>query len=232
MDFYQHELETALNTSNDSIRTEQVVADFIPVFESDSRESAVIGFLEDESDVSIFEMPNSKWANIGNNAWIEADKYLHIDWTFAPVAGGEPIGEIEVLENVLNVRQADMKESNLIGQISRGDTLYVYDISQSTGWYSLGEYGWVSNDDNYVSYTSYENEMMYYEDTDISDAPIGYIEVLSDIPLYDYTDNMTGVLPAGTITDVYEYSEYDGMYRINETDWLYMDDEVVMFYSY
>ena len=164
MDFYQHELESALNTNNDSIRTEQVVSDFIPVFESDSRESAVIGFLEDESDVAIFEMPNSKWANIGNNAWIEADKYLHIDWTFTPVAVGEPIGEIEVLENVLNVRQADMKESNLIGQIFRGDTLYVYDISPSTGWYSLGEYGWVSNDENYVSYTSYETEIMNDED--------------------------------------------------------------------
>ena len=68
--------------------------------------------------------------------------------------------------------------------------------------------------------------------TDISETPIGYIEVLSDIPLYDYSYNMTGVLPAGTITDVYEYTEYDGMYRINETDWLYSDDEMVMFYSY
>ncbi|MEH6949153.1 dynamin family protein [Bacillus sp. JJ634] len=254
MDFYQHELESALSTSNGSIRTEQVAADFIPVFESDSRDSAVIGFLEDESDVAIFEMPNSKWANIGNNAWIEADKYLHIDWTFTPVAEGEPIGEIEVLANALNVRQSDKKESNLIGQVSKGDTLYVYDTSQSNGWYSLGEYGWVSNDDNYVSYTSYEDEMMdyeegsyedemmdyeedsyeedNYEEDNSSETPIGYIEVLSDIPLYDYSDNITGELPSGTITDVYEYSEYDNSYRINETDWLYMDEGSVVFYSY
>lgn len=249
IEFNQQELENALNTSNNSIRTERVVANFIPIFRSDSRESAVIGFLEGETDVDIFEMLNSKWANIGDNAWIEADKYLDIDLSFSQVAEveREPIGEIKILADELNVRQFDNKESNLIGQILKGDTLYVYDISQSTGWYSLGEYGWVSNDDNYVSYTVYNNDMVNdennnykqdsyrensYEEDNSLDSPIGYVEVQYDVPLYDDSMNIIGELPAGTTTDIYEYDENKGMWLINETDWLNADDEKVLFYSY
>jgi len=236
IDFYQHELESALYTTNQSIRTEQVVADLIPVFESSTRESAVIGFLEDKLEIDIFEVPNSNWVNVGNNAWIEADKYLNIDWTFSPVAESDPIGEIEVLANNLNVRQEDNKESNLIGRVSGGDILSVYDISELNGWYSLGEYGWVSSDNKYVSYTSYDEEVIEYGESNYDDtlleAPIGYVDVLYDIPLYDYSMNKTGELIEGTTTEVYEFDRTEGMYRINETDWLYADNENVLFYNY
>jgi len=64
------------------------------------------------------------------------------------------------------------------------------------------------------------------------EAPIGYVDVLYDIPLYDYSMNKTGELIEGTTTEVYEFDRTEGMYRINETDWLYADNENVLFYNY
>ena len=62
INFYQQVLESNLRVSSDFIRTEQVKADFIPVFESDSRESDVIGYLANylELQISNFQIESGR----------------------------------------------------------------------------------------------------------------------------------------------------------------------------
>ena len=147
---------------------------------------------------------------------------------FSQVASGEPIGEIDVLASKLNVRQYDTKESNLLGQLDKGETVYVYSMSPSTGWYSLGEFGWVSNDDEYISYTSYE-----IEQANSYDNAIGYVEIDFDVNVYESDGvTITDILPSDSVIDVYEYSPAIDMYRISETEWIDSNPIDARFYAY
>ncbi|RHW39922.1 hypothetical protein D1B33_03490 [Lysinibacillus yapensis] len=211
------------------IRTEDTTSSFIPVFAENNRESAVIGYLENISNVDIYQLPTSKWASIGTNAWIEVDKFLDIDWSFVPEEYGEPIGTLTVDTNALNVRELDYQESNLLGILPKGTIVNVYEVSNSTGWYRIGTQGWVSEDPDYSTFTK------YYEAFPTGESVIGLAEVLVDLHVRqnDHTEaESQGILKKGTIVEVYEISSETGWYRIGYDAWISNNGKVVTYEDY
>lgn len=226
----QWSLNDQLNAYYETVlRNEGTTSSFIPVFAGNSRESDVIGYLENVSDVAIYELPTSKWANIGTNAWIEANKYLDIDWNFVPQVDGEPIGTLTVDVNALNVREMDYQESNLLGILPKGTTVDVYEVSSSTGWYRIGAEGWVSEDPEFSTVNS------FYEAYPTGELVIGTVEVLMDVHvrLNDHMKSESqGILKEGTNVDVYEISSETGWYRIGYDAWISNSGKVVTYEDY
>ena len=226
----QSSLSNSLNMYNAPIlRTEGTTSTFIPIFAENNRESIVIGYLENVSDIDIYELPTSKWANIGTNAWIEADKYLDIDWDFVSQEYGEPIGTLTVDISALNVRDMDYQESNLLGILPKGTTVNVYEVSNSTGWYRIGMEGWVSEDPEFSTIT------YFYEQYPTGELAIGTAEVLvsAHARLNDHLESESqGILKQGTIVDVYEISSETGWYRIGYDAWISNSEQVVSYVDY
>lgn len=231
IELQQQSLENKMTVGyKTALRTEKTTSSFIPVFAESNRESAVIGYLEDVSSVDIYEMPNSEWANIGTNAWIEAQKYMDIDWSFVPEGEGNPIGMLIVETDVLNVRQNDSIDSNLLGTLKKGREVGVYAISYGTGWYRIGTEGWVSPDPNYSTYIGLYNVWPTGEDV------IGRGEITAEMINVRETDHSNGeklgILNKGTIVNVYEISSETGWYRIGEDAWISNNANIVSYEGY
>lgn len=226
LDQWSLNVNLSTNEYKPILRTENTTSSFIPVFSENSRESAVIGYLENVSNVNINQLPTSKWANIGTNAWIEANKFLDIDWRFVSEEYGDPIGTLTVNTSALNVRQIDSQESNLLGILPKDSIVNVYEVSHSTGWYRIGIEGWVSEDSDYSTFTK------YYEAFPTGESVIGSAEVLVNLHVRqnDHTESESqGILKEGTFVDVYEISAETGWYRIGYDAWISNNSKVVTY---
>ncbi|SOC23902.1 SH3 domain-containing protein [Ureibacillus xyleni] len=227
MTLYQQQLKQRLNMDYELIlRTEETTVPFIPVFSENSRDSAVVGYLENSSYVDIYELSNSNWAKIGQSAWIESDKYLTIDWNFDPVADGKPIGTLTVNTPKLNVREEDFQQSNLLGTLPNGTKVDVYEISDSTGWYRIGEDGWVTSDPQYSSFYQFYDYISTYE------TAIGTARILIDLHVRvneNSASESQGILRQGQVVNVYEISADSGWYRIGTDAWISNDGQLVAY---
>lgn len=204
-DLNQHYLNQALMPPSDSVfKTLETTSSFIPVFEDSSRKSPVIGFIEHESSLDVYKIPNGEWAQIGHNAWIEIGKYLSIDWQYVQNSNESPVGYVVVDANVLNVRSEDNKEGSIVGIVKKGETLEVYDYSDETGWYRVGDHAWVSN--NYTTYTSLSEQTPVA--VELLEYTLVYVEPDDSSPLWAAYD-------AGVYFNIIELFTDE-----NETTWL------------
>lgn len=218
---FQHYLNEQLKTFDDPIRTEYGKADNIPVFTGPSREDPVIGFIQGNGNVKLYEIPNSKWGRIGQNIWVELDKYFDIDWVYRQATPyyEEPIGQVYINTPVLNVRDFDEKEGNLVGTIQAGTTLEVYEQSVRTGWYRVGVDEWVSNLSDLVTFTPFENKVEVN-----SDLPDQVVTYLVETPIYAQPymqeNNYYSTVRPQTYFDVLR------LYEGDDGDWYEVRDEL------
>lgn len=247
--FEQTALSASLNTSANPIQTGISNTDSIPIFSDSDRAAPVIGLLPTtpNEELAIYGVLNGDWVNIGDNAWVEADKYLTIDWTFYDNFTGEtPSGSLTVTTPKLNIRQQASTESNMLAVVDEGDVLDVYEIDPSTGWYRVGESSWVSNKPELVHFTEHATSILE-EPTESSidlsafasnidyENELGYIEHvgLEKIPVYGQPtfDSLDlDYLYPGDSYNVFGRWE-DNWYQLEANRWIYVDEETIKFFS-
>lgn len=154
--FEQQELEARLQPIYAPLHEATVTSKTVPVFSEPTRNSDVIGYLEDVSTVTIYNTAVGEWIDVGNNAWVEEMKYLSISWPYAANAMANPIGQLTVTTSqFLNVRNKPGISGQIVGRLDEYETVYIYGIDQATGWLQVGEDGWVSGESKYVNYDVY-----------------------------------------------------------------------------
>lgn len=228
LEFYQSELDARRYSDLVPYKEGRTASDFIPVFREPNRQSEVFGYVIDETSLPIYDSMNADWIDIGYGAWIEADKYMDIDWVyrdFDSLSHYLPIGELEVITEVLNVRLEPNMESSLVGTVHKGQFIQVYDIDNLTGWYLIGENAWVSNKAELVAFTDYIEQEANEILSNGNMEPIGYLIVNAYyLPIYDYPDFYREPISYTTRSpkkiNIYEVSDNGEWFRVGESEWV------------
>lgn len=240
MEIDQFEMNNRLQQEGTPIRTESTTTTMVPVFEGPDRKKPVIGLLEEVQDMYIYETVNADWVKVGQDAWIEADKYFSIDWAYRDFNNMDnPIGEARILAGTLNVRQGTSKETSLLGILQSNDVVEVYEMDPQTGWYLVAPGAYISNDAKYVEFTDYSTiqDDEYYSEEETTGV-IGYIETYSSsIRVYSEPDEAYEtkyMLNNDDVIDVYEEynTDYDTWYRISEGGWIKYNESDITYYQY
>lgn len=155
--FNQQELDARLQTNATPLHRATVTSNTVAIFSEPSRASAMIGYLENASNVSIYDTASDDWIDIGNNAWVEGSKHLSISWPYtAKNSLPNPIGEAVVTtDDFLNVRATTSVNGQVIGRLLEGERINIYAVDSATGWLKVGNNAWISGDKNFVTYTKY-----------------------------------------------------------------------------
>ncbi|MCH7321481.1 dynamin family protein [Solibacillus sp. MA9] len=233
MTIYQEAMHNALEPGMASpIRSGTANRELFPIFAGPDRSEPVIGLYEGASgsEVTIYEAYDGDWVNIGRDAWVEAKKYLTIDWAFHDTySSEEAIGEVKVSTPVLNVRSEPYKESTLLGILREDEVLEVYDFDSNTGWYRIGTDAWVSNDEELVEFTSYETPF----ETDIFSV-IGYVNLTESTNIYNMPSHdaeIIGYTPAN-VNYTFNTPVESGWVMIFPGEWIYYDESTMDYQLY
>ncbi|MEE1130644.1 MAG: SH3 domain-containing protein [Caryophanon sp.] len=155
--FNQQELNARLQTNATPLQQATVTSHNVAIFSQPSRSSAMIGYLENKSTVSIYDTASGDWVDIGNGAWVESDKHLSISWPYTGKNSlPNPIGEAVIkTDDFLNVRASTNVNGQVLGRLLNGERVNVYAVDNATGWLKVGSNAWISGDKKYVTYTKY-----------------------------------------------------------------------------
>ncbi|OCS84350.1 SH3 domain-containing protein [Caryophanon latum] len=155
--FNQQELNARLQTNATPLQPATVTSHNVAIFSQPSRSSAMIGYLENKSTVSIYDTASGDWVDIGNGAWVESDKHLSISWPYTGKNSlPNPIGEAIIkTDDFLNVRASTNVNGQVLGRLLNGERVNVYAVDNATGWLKVGSNAWISGDKKYVTYTKY-----------------------------------------------------------------------------
>lgn len=240
MTLEQPELTARLGTHFEPIQQARAKTDFIPVFNKSDRLGDIIGYLFNYDNVPIYETIDDEWVEVGENAWVEAKKYLEIDWNYYGYNElSSRIGSVEIITNTLNVRTTPLKESSLRGVLKKGQYVDVYEVDPETGWYLIGEDAWISNKSELVRY---EEEAVVYEDTyeevypsDGEIAATHYIQIIREgVNVYPdpYGEQPSlGEIQSGNYYIVQEITTDGQWLRIAEGAWIINDPFYVEMYE-
>jgi hypothetical protein len=154
MSMTYHYLENAINNSSDIPVIYMTTEREMRAYNDSSTDSAIVGYVKSGRTFEVYETPNSNWARVGNNIWLDVSEEK---WNYEQGHyGAEPIGQVRILVDNLNVRDQPFKQGNVIGQVYTDAIYNVYYIAPS-GWYELGHQEYISNNIDFVKYTSFED---------------------------------------------------------------------------
>lgn len=233
MSLTQSKVEDYLATSASPIQTATVKKDFIPLFNEPDRDGDVIGYIMDGTTVNIYDTVGNDWVNVGGNAWVEAEKYLHVNWQQNVSKPTPPVKEpakeeVNVPEEEAHVETPPVKEPSAVAPPVEHPVEQPVEapVEQPS-----------SNDAVSEAPVEESSEPIVEEEvTPPATSNVGYIEVIGDVVNVYYAPNegskITETLALNTSYDVMTISDDGNWLQLGENRWVKHDQLHYSYYAY